>query len=159
MKSHHLGHTRVLNGTRWMAVAILATARCGMDVPITEDGKSGVVSGPQAKLPVHPADKQACDECAGIWGIHGIEAVESCICRTKDAGRSCADGSDCQGACIVGDDATFEVIDQGDPPRGLFVGRCADYDTTFGCYRVAPQRDGTRSPLPESEAAQDICVD
>jgi hypothetical protein len=60
----------------------------------------------------------------------------------------------------VADDAAFEVVEQGDPPLGVFVGRCADYATTFGCYRIAPLRDdSTPALLPEDQAAQDICVD
>jgi len=160
MTTHHLGHTRVRNRSRWITLStLLVVPRCAMDVPMTEDGNSGVVAGSRNLRPARPADKEACDACAGIWGVHGIEPVASCICRTKDAGQSCTDGSDCQGACIVDDDAPFEIVAPGDPPRGTFVGRCADYDTTYGCYRVAPRRDEASSPLPENEAAQDVCVD
>jgi len=102
-----------------------------------------------------PQNKEACDQCGGLWGIHGIEPVESCICRTKDAGQSCSDGSECEGACIVADDAIFQIVQPGDPPLGFFVGRCANYDTTFGCYRIGT----AQSAVPAEEAAEDICVD
>jgi hypothetical protein len=131
-----------------------------MNVPITEDGTAGVVGrSPNDRTP-SPDNRTACDRCGGLWGVHGIASVESCICRTKDGGRRCTSGSDCEGACIVADDASFEVVQQGDPPLGMFVGTCADYVTTFGCYRVAPPRDdGSQALLPEDQAAQDICVD
>jgi hypothetical protein len=46
-----------------------------------------------------------------------------------------------------------------DPPVGSFVGVCSDYDTVFGCYRILPVGSSQREPLPEEDAADDICVD
>jgi hypothetical protein len=31
--------------------------------------------------------KEECDKCQGPWAVHGIEPVESCICRTSDGGE------------------------------------------------------------------------
>jgi hypothetical protein len=47
----------------------------------------------------------------------------------------------------------------GSPARGHYVGKCSEYDTTFGCMRVIPRGTRARGPLPEDEAAQHICVD
>lgn len=106
-----------------------------------------------------PATKQACSACGGLWDRHGISEVESCVCKTKDGGRACRDGSDCEGQCLAGSDAAFEVLDRGPPPRGNYVGRCSDYDTTFGCIRVIPRGARARGAVPADLAAQDICVD
>src|SRR5262245_55777962 len=127
MKQRYLGRTRVGRVRVAMVVSLLAIAGCGMNVPFTEDGTAGVMGRSQDDRTPHPDNKVACDRCGGLWGVHGIASVESCICRTKDGGQSCTSGSDCQGACIVADDAAFEVVEQGDPPLGVFVGRCADY--------------------------------
>ena len=91
--------------------------------------------------------------------MHGIEQVEKCICKAKDGGKACRDGAECEGSCIVQDDAKFEVVEAGPPPRGYYVGRCSDYDTAFGCHRVIA--NGTRGKGPQSadDAAQRLCVD
>jgi len=105
-----------------------------------------------------PQTKEACAACRGLWAVHGISEVESCICRTKDGGRPCREGGECEGECIA-DDARFEVVEGGPPPRGFYDGRCSDYDTTFGCYRVLPRGIRTRGPLRAEDAAEHICVD
>ena len=48
-----------------------------------------------------PRTKEGCDRCGGLWAIHGIEPVESCICRTSDGGERCFDGRECEGQCLV----------------------------------------------------------
>jgi hypothetical protein len=105
-----------------------------------------------------PQNKPACDACGGLWGVHGIAEVETCVCRTADGGSQCRDGAQCDGVCQVDDYSQFEASDT-DATLGSFVGRCSDYDTVFGCYRVLPLGSSTREPLPADEAADDICVD
>ena|SRR5258706_2061216 len=160
MMQCHFGRTRAHD---WVLAPMLASglgiAGCGAGLPIKEDGTDSIVGNSHDDRPPRPDNKEACNKCGGLWGVHGIVPIESCICRTRDGGRSCTNGSDCEGACIVGDEASFDVVTPGDPPLGFFVGRCADYDTTFGCYRVVPPRGDETSPLPEDNAAQDICVD
>ncbi len=143
--------------TSCFAAFLLSTASCSSIVP---DGKPGSSS---AQLPTKikrtPAEtKEACDACGGIWDIHGIEPVESCICPTKDAGHSCTDGAQCEGMCIVGDDG-FQVTEPGETPKGFYVGRCADYDTTFGCYRIVPAGVVENGAHTADVGFEDICVD
>jgi hypothetical protein len=117
-------------------------------------------SAPAAPIPrTRPETKEACDACSGLWARHGIRDVETCICRTSDAGRACRDGADCEGQCLVAPDAAFEVADPGPPQKGFYVGRCSDYDTTFGCIRVIAKGAKKRGPKPAEEAARQICVD
>jgi len=91
--------------------------------------------------------------------VHGIEPVETCICKTNDEGDSCTDGNDCQGECLLDDDTEFHVMDQGDPSRGYYRGHCARYDTTFGCFRHLPPGIETELPLTPEEAGPYVCVD
>jgi hypothetical protein len=118
-------------------------------------------AAPPAPTPVRtrPQTKQACDACGGLWDRHGIAETEGCICKTKDGGRACRDGAECEGQCLVGDDAKFEVAQPGPPARGFFVGRCSNYDTTFGCFRVIERGARAKGPQIEEEAAHHICVD
>src|SRR5689334_23287379 len=48
-----------------------------------------------------PQTKQACDACGGLWDKHGIAETEGCICKTKDGGKVCRDGAECEGQCLV----------------------------------------------------------
>ena len=114
---------------------------------------------PNDPPPPRPTTKEACDVCQGLWAVHGIEPVESCICKTNDSGRECLDGKDCQGECIVDGDAEFHAMDSSQPPRGFFRGHCAAYDTTFGCFRHLPDDVQQQLPLVAEEASEFICVD
>jgi hypothetical protein len=110
--------------------------------------------------PPRPTTKEACDACQGLWAVHGIEPAESCICKTDDEGLECSDGKDCEGECIVDGDAEFHVMDGTiTPPLGSYRGRCAAYDTTFGCFRHLPDGVQAQLPLLEEDASAFICVD
>ena len=143
--------------------SVKTTSGTAGNPPSGAPASSGPAPTPAAATPVakppRPTTKAGCDACNGQWGHHGIAEQESCICKTKDGGKSCRDGAECEGACIVGDDAKFEVDANGNPPRGHFVGRCADYDATFGCYRMIPNGTSAKGPLPAEEAAPRFCVD
>src|ERR1041384_5774952 len=134
-------HTRRSHALRAAAIVVGATALlgCGSDARSTASRAGG--SGPLASTddpPPRPQSKEECDACHGLWAVHGIEPVESCICPTTDYGQTCTDGRECQGQCIVDTTAGFQVMDHADPPRGFFTGTCSFYDTTFGCYLLIP---------------------
>ena len=114
---------------------------------------------PQDPPPPRPSTPEACDACHGLWAVHGIEPIETCICKTNDEGHDCTDGDDCQGECLLDDDAEFHVMDRGDPARGYYQGHCARYDTTFGCFRHVPPGIATELPLTPEEAGPYVCVD
>jgi hypothetical protein len=148
------------------AAAILA-CHCNASVTTNTGPASGPTTAPAspsatpaaAVKPPRPTNKAGCDACKGLWARHGIAEAESCICKTKDAGKACRDGSECEGTCLVSDDAKFEVAVPGPPPRGFFTGKCAEYDTTFGCFRTIARGTRANGPVPEDEAAQRLCVD
>ncbi len=120
---------------------------------------SGVAQQLPGDPPPRPTTKEACDACQGLWAVHGIEPAESCICKTNDEGLECRDSKDCQGECIVDGDAEFHVMDATTPPLGFYLGHCAAYDTTFGCFRHLPDGVQAQLPLLEEDASAFICVD
>ena len=123
---------------------------------------SGIARAQRARQdppPERPSTREACDACQGLWGVHGIEDVETCICRTNDEGHECIDGNQCQGECLLAEDAEFHVMDQGDPPRGYYVGSCSGYDVTFGCFRHVPSDVSSELPLTPEEAGPFVCAD
>ena len=93
-----------------------------------------------------PKTKEACEACQGKWGIHGLAEVASCICRTRDSGRSCRDGADCEGQCLA-ETGDFVVVEKGPPAKGYFKGRCSEFDTTFGCFQTIPEGASKKGPL------------
>jgi hypothetical protein len=109
--------------------------------------------------PPRPSTKEACDACQGLWAVHGVEEIETCICKTDDEGRECTDGNDCNGECLLDGDAELNVMEQADSPRGYFKGHCAGYDTTFGCFRHIPDGIQSQLPLVAEEAGPNVCVD
>jgi hypothetical protein len=105
-----------------------------------------------------PSAEKDCKACNGDWGIHGLAQTPSCNCRTKDGGKRCRDGTECQGLCIGADNPERQVVDKGPPARGFFVGRCSKFETVFGCYR--PIDDGASArPVDLTEPPQMICAD
>lgn len=142
--------------------ACQSTTRVSTDAqggPAANPTAPPATAAPAAPKGPRPTDKAGCDACKGQWARHGIAEAESCICKTKDGGKTCRDGSECEGTCVVADDAKFEIVKPGATPLGFFTGRCADYDTSFGCYRMIPKNTRAKGPYPEEEAAPRLCVD
>jgi hypothetical protein len=153
-----------------LALSIFGLLACQSTVRVATDAKP--TSGPPATSPpptpaaAKPADKPprpttkvGCDACGGRWAVHGIAETESCICKTKDGGKACRDGAECEGNCLLAEDAKMEVVEKGPPPKGFFVGRCSDYDTTFGCFRMIATGTRAKGPAIAEDAAQHLCVD
>jgi hypothetical protein len=158
-------HRRLAFRGRGLVVALFS-----MGVPLLSGCGSDASSRPTERTaqlesachpppPPRPQTKEACDACQGLWAIHGIVPVESCICRTSDGGDRCFDGRDCQGQCLVDRDIEFQVVDESEPPRGFYMGTCSRYDTTFGCHFVIPTGTEDLLPLPADEAARHLCID
>jgi hypothetical protein len=110
----------------------------------------------RAKPP--PQAEKDCKACNGDWGNHGLARTPSCNCRTRDGGKRCRDGTECQGLCIGADDPERQVVEKGPPARGFFVGRCSKFETVYGCYR--PIDDGASArPVDLAEPPRMICAD
>jgi hypothetical protein len=145
------------------AAAFMTLAGCGSEgiAPAPESGPKTQQSSANhpPPPPPRPTTKEACDACQGLWAVHGISPVESCICLTEDAGQRCLDGNECVGQCLVERDAEFQIMEAGDPPRGFYAGTCSTYDTPFGCHLVIPTGTEARLPLTADEAALRLCID
>ena len=140
-------------------MALLATLTLGCrkppsPPPARPDSEAKVLTAAGER----PKSRAACDACQGRWGIHGLADVEICLCKTRDSGRTCRDGNDCEGQCLAEADG-FVVVDKGPPARGYFKGRCSEFDTTFGCHRLVPAGAGKKGPQVAEEAAEQICID
>jgi hypothetical protein len=119
------------------------------------DGSSEPPAVGPRKIPQNEAE---CRACNGNWGVHGMRDEASCLCRTRDAGKTCKDGLDCEGECEVVDDK-MEIVEPGPPPRGYFVGRCTEFDHVFGCRRLLMDGTLARGPASLDEALPEMCID
>lgn len=101
--------------------------------------------------PARDRAQRECRACRGDWGRHGMLGYEGCICRTRDAGRRCTDGRDCQGICLR--TGSERVVTRRCRTRDCLeeyglraVGRCSEFVAQFGCYSYIP--DGARDRAP-----------
>jgi hypothetical protein len=147
-----------------VVTAALTAACCKNTAPPTTAGaptssavKELTVGSPTAGA-ARPTTKESCDACQGVWQRHGLADAPSCICKTKDGGKICRDGNECEGQCIAGDDG-FEVVEQGPPAKGFWKGKCTDYDTTFGCNRTIAHGARAKGPQLAEDGAPTMCVD
>lgn len=101
--------------------------------------------------PARDRAQRQCRACRGDWGRHGMLGYGSCICRTRDAGRRCTDGRDCEGICLQ--TGTERVVTRRCRTRDCIeeygmraVGRCSEFVGQFGCHTYIP--DGARDRRP-----------
>ena len=124
--------------------------------------RDGSSQPPAAGPPKIPQTEAECRACNGDWGIHGMldshNDRPSCLCRTRDAGKTCKDGLDCEGECEVVE-GKVEVSEPGPPPRGYFVGRCTEFDRVFGCRKLLMDGTRMRGPTSLDEAMPETCID
>lgn len=77
-----------------------------------------------------------CEAQNGTWGIAGLFQEPICIYPAKDAGKSCQDGTECEGDCIADlTEEQKELLTRADPPFHIKVeGKCSDKIQMFGCF-------------------------
>lgn len=121
-----------------------------------QKAEAGQVAAAPAAPPAIPTTEEGCRACNGVFGQHGIDPAPRCVCRTKDAGKTCHAKADCEGDCI-GDLGNREVTEPGPPPRGYWVGRCSEMRTTFGCHVLLASKPA--APVPLDETPHKMCVD
>lgn len=81
-----------------------------------------------------------CTTAGGEWKKVGLAGNLACVLKTKDAGKSCTDSSQCEERCLAG-------IDQTDTTK--VVGQCQATNQPFGCF--AEIKDGVAEPA--------LCID
>ncbi len=118
--------------------------------------------------PTRDAALAACEACQGQWGGWGMSGREGCNCRTKDGGKLCHDGDECEGACLF---ERFEVIRKPSGPvcgpngcqvtlgLGVPVGRCSDRQMSFGCRAIIAHGASKEPPRTLPAHAPSTCVD
>jgi hypothetical protein len=86
------------------------------------------------------------DMCNGEWGPHGRSGSVGCLCRTKDVGVECHDSNDCEAACNF---HHWEIVrtDEDGTQWGMPIGRCAEFETTYGCGWQIHKEDTKSGPL------------
>jgi hypothetical protein len=107
----------------------------------------------------NPTSQEECRACNGAWGRHGLVQTEGCNCRTKDAGKICRHGSECESVCVAKETPDQEVVDKGPPARGFFLGQCAEFVTPFGCARIIDKSGDAKAPVLLDEPPMKLCVD
>jgi hypothetical protein len=114
-------------------------------------GEAGITEGT-------PTTADNCRACDGDFGPHGLDPAPRCNCRTHDAGKRCRGKEDCEAEC-VSDGGEREITDPGPPPRGFWVGRCAELRTTYGCHVFLPRREPGAAPAALEPPPTKLCVD
>lgn len=123
--------------------------------PVANTAASPAPSARDAK----PQTAEECKRvCNGEWSAHGLTGVVSCLCRTTDAGKDCRGKNECQGECLL-EPLRTEVVDKGPPARGYFIGKCAEFVTSFGCSRRIQADTQSRGPVDLSEPPPKLCMD
>jgi len=77
------------------------------------------------------SDKEACEAQGGRWESGALTTQPYCNFPTTDAGKECADSSECEGACVA--DISREEIEAA---GGIIHthGNCTAWKTTIGCH-------------------------
>ena len=87
----------------------------------------GVIEPAEPKPPTSP-EEAACVKKGDLWIHAGRSIAYTCVSITRDSGKQCRKGSECQSSCLA---------------RSM---TCAPYDPLFGCNDIL-QDDGSRVTL------------
>ena len=98
---------------------------------IWEDG-CGRTAQPSSRDNI-PQNKETCEAQKGEWGRFGLVIKEQCNLPTSDAGKTCRNQSECEGACIA--DLSQEDQDRITESKEVIEtsGKCTPWLFTYGC--------------------------
>ncbi|WP_067521568.1 hypothetical protein [Endozoicomonas ascidiicola] len=82
-----------------------------------------------------------CSAQNGAWRQVGRLQIYSCVLPASDAGKACADSSDCQVGCIVKGTVVTPGVE--------VVGQCLESTDQFGC----------RTYVSNGKAEHTLCID
>ncbi|MDQ2065660.1 hypothetical protein Q9295_04700 [Xinfangfangia sp. CPCC 101601] len=94
---------------------------------VAPDG-AAPVAAPAVPEVLKTATQLACEKRGDVWVKAGSSSAHTCVKRTKDAGKRCTNGTQCQGECLARSNT------------------CAPYQPLFGCNEVV-QDNGVRMTL------------
>ena len=96
---------------------------------------------PPPTTPSAPIKNEAdCSTAGGEWKKVGLAGSLACVLKTKDAGKSCTDSSQCEERCLA-------MPDPADSTK--VVGQCQVDNQPFGCF--AEMENGVAGPA--------LCID
>ena len=158
------GTCRPVTAPRVLLPRARVTVRVVLDLLGSYEAELSAAPGGYLRAPVSLVDAvgerefKACILCRGDWGRHGMHVErESCLCRTRDAGRLCTASSDCEVRCEFeyGKALARQRWRRDDPtaPRGW----CSEYYRLYGCHAWfvdEPRPDGSMF-----ESLKWLCVD
>lgn len=82
------------------------------------------VAPPGPALQGASAQQELCRNTGGKWSSAGGSGLYTCIRDTRDSGKSCVRGSDCEGECLARS------------------GTCAPFTPMLGCQQVLDDNGG-----------------
>ncbi|MGC4091105.1 MAG: hypothetical protein QM756_25165 [Polyangiaceae bacterium] len=135
------------------------TPESTVTAPAAASATAPAASASSAAAPSKPRTEEECRTCNGEWGQHGLTQIAFCNCRTKDPGKRCRDGAECEGLCVADEVPEREVVKAGPPPLGYYVGKCSDVVKVFGCRRFIARGAASEPPHDLSEPLPKICFD
>lgn len=129
---------------------LFALAACTSAVPAKDaPAATSVAQAPAPSTPVSDSVKAAAASdpaaCAALNGtIRPICRMQrmSCVIAFRDAGRTCSNDTDCEGKCLLTDDAPTD-------PNTTVTGQCQANSNPCGC----------RSEVNGGKVTTTICVD
>lgn len=52
-------------------------------------------------VPPKPPEQLACEKNGGTWATTGTSGAQACVRRTRDGGKQCSNGRQCEGDCLA----------------------------------------------------------
>ncbi len=94
--------------------------------------------------PSLPRGESACRAAGGRWARAGLFPKPICTVPTRDGGRTCGDGQECEGTCLLDTKGDRSKM-FGTRPQGPATGVCTRARPVFGCMvEVTRGRIGRR---------------
>jgi hypothetical protein len=115
-------------------LSILATASLALSL------LAACAPATQTSAPTAQSPEAACTARGGAIKPVGRMQMPTCVVPYADAGKSCTDKSQCEGACIL--QTTQE-------PEGPVTGQCQQSSSQFGCF----------AKVENGKATHAMCVD
>jgi hypothetical protein len=80
------------------------------------------------------SERTKCLAEGGEWLPEGLAGIERCVRHSRDGGKPCSDGSECEfNRCLFGG---MGLPDEADLARDHVTGECARTDSPFGCFAL-----------------------
>lgn len=128
---------------------LFALAACTSPVPAKDAPTAiSVAQAPAPSTPVSDSVKAAASDPAACAALNGTirpvcrRQLPACVINYRDAGKACANKSDCEGKCIAKDGAPSD-------PNATVTGQCQSNSDPCGC----------RTEVDGGKVLRSICVD